>query len=119
MKYLHRLARNIKSLRAVHALTQEDLSLNTEISLSVLRELEHGRGNPTLSTLERLADGLDVDLSILLAENCKLHIMDIYLPLFKQLNGFQTLSPEEQAAAIKCFSEFIQLVFKAQQHDPG
>ena len=66
MKYLHRLARNIKSLRAVHALTQEDLSLNTEISLSVLRELEHGRGNPTLSTLERLADGLDVDLSSLL-----------------------------------------------------
>lgn len=116
MKYLHRLARNIKSLRAIHALTQEDLSLNTEISLSVLRELEHGRGNPTLSTLERLADGLDVDLSSLLAENCKLHIMDVYLPLFKQLSGFQALSPEDQAAAIQSFSDFIKIVFKTQQH---
>ena len=52
----------IVSLRKEKGLTQEQLALECEISVSYLRRIEHGEANPTLPALGRLAEVLEVDL---------------------------------------------------------
>ena len=43
-------------------LTQKDLSEKTGIYQADISKIERGIGNPSLLTLKRLADGLDMDL---------------------------------------------------------
>ena len=50
----------IVSLRK--GLTQEQLALECEISVSYLRRIEHGEANPTIHALWRLAEVLEVEL---------------------------------------------------------
>ena len=46
----------IVSLRKEKGLTQEQLALECEISVSYLRRIEHGEANPTIHALWRLAE---------------------------------------------------------------
>ena len=52
----------IVSLRKEKGLTQEQLALECEISVSYLRRIEHGEANPTIHALWRLAEVLEVEL---------------------------------------------------------
>ncbi len=56
----------IRERRKLLGLTQEDLSDMTGVSLRTLKEIEMGRGNPTLRTLEKLALvlGLEIQLTV-------------------------------------------------------
>jgi len=57
------LGRRIRALREGKRLTQEQLAERAELSLKHLGQIERGRGNPTLSSLEALAQALGVSLS--------------------------------------------------------
>lgn len=57
------LSKRIQNLRHATGLTQERLAEKAGLSLKHLGEIERGRGNPTLSSLDRLAKALDVSLS--------------------------------------------------------
>lgn len=57
----------LKLLRERAALTQEELALELDMSASEISHLESGRRNPTLGTLQRLAGGLDIRCSQMLA----------------------------------------------------
>lgn len=57
------LGRRIKRLRERYNVTQEQLAESAEISPKGLSDLERGKGNPTLSSLEGLANGLGITLS--------------------------------------------------------
>lgn len=57
----------IKLLRERAGLTQEELALELDMSPSEISHLESGRRNPTLGTLQRLAGGLGVRCSQVLA----------------------------------------------------
>jgi transcriptional regulator with XRE-family HTH domain len=61
------LGKHIRRLRRNAGLTQEHLAEKAELSLKHLGELERGKGNPTLSSLENLSRALDISLSDLLA----------------------------------------------------
>lgn len=52
----------IVSLRKEKGLTQEQLALECEISVSYLRRIEHGQANPAIHALWRLAEVLEVEL---------------------------------------------------------
>lgn len=52
----------IVSLRKEKGLTQEQLALECEISVSYLRRIEHSQANPTIHALWRLAEVLEVEL---------------------------------------------------------
>ena len=52
----------IVSLRKEKGLTQEQLALECEISVSYLRRIEYGEANPTIHALWRLAEVLEVEL---------------------------------------------------------
>ncbi|MFA5879440.1 MAG: helix-turn-helix transcriptional regulator [Candidatus Margulisiibacteriota bacterium] len=60
---LTKLAARITDLRKKRGLTIEKLAYGNELSKGRLSELERGMGNPTLATLSKIAEGLDISLS--------------------------------------------------------
>jgi len=60
----HLLAYQISLAREKAHMTQKELSEKTGIYQADISKLERAIGNPSLSTLKRLADALDVDLQI-------------------------------------------------------
>jgi transcriptional regulator with XRE-family HTH domain len=57
------LARNVRRLRAARGLTLDDLAKRAGVSRSMLIQIEQQRVNPTLATMVRLAQALDVGLA--------------------------------------------------------
>ena len=54
----------IKERRAELGLTQQDLSDYTGLSVRIIKSIESEKGNPSLSTLERIADTLGLEIVI-------------------------------------------------------
>lgn len=54
---------NIRRLRRIRQLTQEQLALDAGISSDYLSRMELGKENPTIDVLARLADALDVAIT--------------------------------------------------------
>lgn len=54
----------IRERRTVLGLTQQDLSDYTELSLRIIKSVESEKGNPSLKTLERIAEVLGLELVI-------------------------------------------------------
>ena len=52
----------IKERRAILGLTQQDLSDYTELSIRIIKSVESEKGNPSLKTLEKIADVLGLEL---------------------------------------------------------
>ena len=57
------LARNLRRLRAGRGLTLDELAKRAAVSRSMLIQIEQKRVNPTLATLVRLTQALDVGLA--------------------------------------------------------
>ena len=62
MKQPH-LGRKIADLRKAKGFTQEELAEKIEISSKYLSSIERGKENPTLNTLIKLSESLDVNLN--------------------------------------------------------
>lgn len=61
------LSQNIKKLRKKHKLSQEKLAKKAGITYSTLIKLETGANdNPTIKTLKRIADALNVSIDKLI-----------------------------------------------------
>jgi transcriptional regulator with XRE-family HTH domain len=60
------LGLRIRGLREARRQTQHELAASANVSLKHLGELERGRGNPSLSSLQRLAEALELPLIELL-----------------------------------------------------
>jgi transcriptional regulator with XRE-family HTH domain len=60
------LIKTIKERREIMQVTQETLAEISGIGVRTLKQFESGKGNPTLKTLQKLADvlGLEVCLKI-------------------------------------------------------
>ncbi len=56
------LGKRIVQLRTKQGVRQVDLALKAEMDDAFLRKIETGRINPTLSTLEKVAKGLNVKM---------------------------------------------------------
>lgn len=62
------VSENIKRLRREQGMSMEELAKESGVSKSMLAQLERGDGNPTLSTLWKLANGMKVPFSALVAQ---------------------------------------------------
>ncbi len=60
---------HIKELRKAKKMTQVELAAHAEISRSYLADVEAGRYNPSLETLSKLAQALNVEVSALFKGN--------------------------------------------------
>ncbi len=58
---------NFKRIRKSRKLSQEEVAERSNMSLSYISTVETGIANPTLSTAEKLAQGLGVDVQDLFA----------------------------------------------------
>ncbi len=59
---LSKLGSRIVQLRKEKGIKQIDLAFRIDMDDGSLRRLERGKTNPTTTTLERIADGLDVEI---------------------------------------------------------
>lgn len=60
------IGENIVRLRKQKGLTQEQLALESEMSVSYLRRIEHGEANPTVNELVGISDALEIEFKTLL-----------------------------------------------------
>jgi transcriptional regulator with XRE-family HTH domain len=66
MMHYTELIRIIKERREVLQVTQETLAELSGVGLRTLKQFESGKGNPTLLTLQKLADVLGMEVSLTL-----------------------------------------------------
>ena len=65
--YQKNIADHMLLFRKICALKQEDLAQMSGLSMTQLRNIEHGRANPTLSTLSILTNTMEMPMDKLLA----------------------------------------------------
>ena len=52
----------IKERRSILGLTQQDLAEYTGLSVRIIKSIESGKGNPSMSTLSKIADILGLEI---------------------------------------------------------
>lgn len=63
-----RIAWNLRHLRSLRKITQENLAVDAQVDRTVISDLERGKHNASVDLLDRLAAALSVDISIFLSE---------------------------------------------------
>ncbi|MFS0781905.1 helix-turn-helix domain-containing protein [Bacillus sp. 1P06AnD] len=63
------VARNLRSIRLARHLSLDQLSQLTSVSKAMLSQIEKGQSNPTVTTLWKIANGLQVSFSTFLKED--------------------------------------------------
>lgn len=66
--HLERLILTIKKRREMLQVTQETLAELSGVGLRTLKQFESGKGNPTLQTLQKLADILGMEVCLRIKE---------------------------------------------------
>lgn len=61
------VGRNVRRLRQSRGFTQEQLAEAGDVTQQLISDLERGRGNPTVLTLDRLAGPLGVQVADLVS----------------------------------------------------
>ncbi len=64
MMHFEGLIKTIKERREVLQVTQETLAELSGVGLRTLKQFESGKGNPTLQTLQKIADVLGMEVSL-------------------------------------------------------
>jgi transcriptional regulator with XRE-family HTH domain len=59
-KSIEFLAKKLKELRKREGLSQENFSEKSKISLTLIRDIERRKANPTLATIDKIADFFQV-----------------------------------------------------------
>lgn len=62
--HFDKIIQTIKKRREVMQVTQEMLAEHSGVGLRTLKQFESGKGNPTLQTLQKLADVLGMEVCL-------------------------------------------------------
>ena len=62
--HFHSLKEKVKIRREVLNVTQEQLAEISGVGLRTLKQFESGKGNPTLQTLQKLANALGMEIRL-------------------------------------------------------
>jgi transcriptional regulator with XRE-family HTH domain len=68
-KAVQQFAKNMKSIREAKDMSQGDIYRATKIERAYISNLEAGKQNPTLETIEKIAGALKVEVSELIKYN--------------------------------------------------
>lgn len=66
--HFNKLITTIKERREMLQVTQETLAQLSGVGLRTLKQFESGKGNPTLTTLQKLADALGMEVNLKIKE---------------------------------------------------
>ncbi len=67
--HFEKLIQAIKERREMMRVTQETLAELSGVGLRTLKQFESGKGNPTLQTLQKLADVLGMEICLQVKKN--------------------------------------------------
>lgn len=104
------IGKNLKELRIRKNLSQEELAKGIGISASNLREIEYGSGNPTILTIERIAEGLNITTSVLVSSDMDARDVFIRESIFSNLSFIRKLPQERQTLIIRIFEQLVLLL---------
>ena len=62
--HLEKIIQTIKERREMLKVNQETLAELSGVGLRTLKQFESGKGNPTLNTLQKIADGLGMEVCL-------------------------------------------------------
>jgi len=62
--HLDNIIITIRDRRAALRVTQEELAEMSGVGLRTLKQIESGKGNPTLATLQKLVDVLGMEITL-------------------------------------------------------
>jgi len=62
--HFEEIIKSIKERRQMMQVTQETLAELSGVGLRTLKQFESGKGNPTLQTLQKLADVLGMEINL-------------------------------------------------------
>lgn len=98
----------IRALRREHGLSQEALANAAEITPAYLGQVERGQKNPTVLTIERICDALNISLAVFFSEAVPLIPADdeVEKQILGQLN---MLSHEEKNIVLQTIKGVMQL----------
>lgn len=111
--YKEALGVRLRALRGNEPLAK--LRKRTKLSVSLLSDLEHGRGNPTLETLITLARAFGLSLEELLPPLgilvTRVHESPVAIRrIARRLPGIARLKPQERTKALKALNSVLDAV---------
>lgn len=109
MKNINEFGARLRSIRQQRNLSQEELAFQCNMQASHIGQIERGQKNPTLDTLIKISNGLDMPLTELLDFETGIQNQE-KLKNIKQINAYLTiLTPKQQEhilAIVKTFVEY-------------
>lgn len=104
------LAEKIRQLRTLKNKSQLECADEIGLSKTVLCDIEKERANPTLDTLERLAESFNVPVSFLLEQTEDTSTMITAKLLLSSLEVVKTLKPEHQTLVVRLFEQLVLML---------
>ena len=95
------IAANLRRLRTHKELTQKQLALSVGIPQGQYSRIENARVEPTLSTLEKIAEALEVPLTELVRQDGRLLEEEVNLTLLEKVRLLDELDEDERGALLK------------------
>jgi transcriptional regulator with XRE-family HTH domain len=94
------ISSNIKRLRKVKNLSQKEVAMSIDIAQAQYSVIESGKTVPTLTTLEKIANVFEVDLSQLVKKST-IADEDINLSILEKVKLIDTLDKDEKTCLLK------------------
>lgn len=107
MQLRRNLSASLNSIRQEQDLTLSDLAEKLGVARSCLQQILHGQGNPSLNTVEHMAEQLEVDPVALLSTASQSNRAELFLHM--TMKRALQLPAERQQALEKLVLEIIQL----------
>lgn len=104
------LARNLRLVYQARRTTLVEFSRELGIGHSTLRNILHGQGNSTLSTVEQIAQSLGVAPQVLLTGQHTEDRLLSALLLLEAVDCLKTLDPERRKQASILLSQLLELL---------
>lgn len=89
------LGLRIKQLRVLRKLSQKEIALDIGINQGQYSRIESGKVEPTLASLRKIAEALEVSISELLSEDQDLN-QEINVPLLEKVKLIEQLEDKEK-----------------------
>ncbi len=120
------ISKNLKKIRERRNLSFDQLSQFTGVSKSMLRQIETGKSNPTVSTIWKIANGLHLSFSYLLqkpAARGEVKAFTFEKPLYAETRHYRVFPlvsfDPRRAFEVYFFEMDGSTVFEAEQHQGG
>ncbi len=116
MSLIGNLAENLHRLRKTQQMTLEEFSEKLEISKTALQQLEAGTGNPTLKTLEHIAERVDSSPAALLSLPTGEQL--VYAQILEIMRQFPAIPTERQVVAAVLFYYALHIILEGELMEP-